>query len=263
MLFRAMRNPEPLPARGCCEGVRNVVRFNWPMIGAGALTGVAGLVLSGLIRRPRWLRLFAGAVGAGASWQTLASLTATHLAYDRSQLYAWSWLESLLPARPRRIANIHSGFDESSVSLRALFPEAELRVFDFYDPSTHTEPSIARARALCPPAIPAQSFQPDSLPLADASQDLVVLFLSAHEIRDRSGRVQLLSECARSLAEGGRLILVEHLRDLPNFIAYGPGALHFHSRREWLLAISRAGLNVCVEQRISPFIRVFACCHSS
>lgn len=255
--------PKPLPTRGCCEGVWNVVRFNWPMIAGGAAAGVSGLALAALPRRPVWLRMLAGAVGVGASWQTAASLAATHYAYDRSELYRWSWLPSLLPISPTRITNIHSGFDESSASLRALYPSAELRVFDFYDPRLQTEPSITRARRLCPPSVAAECISTDTLPIPDSSQDLVLLFLAAHEVRTRPGRTQLLREAARALAANGRVILVEHLRDLPNFAAYGPGAFHFHSRREWLASIAGASLKVCAEIRISPFIRVFSCCRYS
>ena len=238
------------------------MRFNWPMIVSGALFGISALAIARMMS-PGKLRSLTRIAGAGACWQTAVSLAATHAAYDRSELHDWTWLSALLPRTPATIANVHSGFDESSEALRALFPQAQLRIFDFFDPVHQTEPSIARARRLCATRSAAESIAADSLPLLDGSQDLIMFFLAAHEIRERSGRTKLLREAARGIAHDGRVVIVEHLRDLPNFIAYGPGAFHFHSRHEWVTSIRKSGLRICRERRITPFIRVFTCCRCS
>ena len=84
-----------------------------------------------------------------------------------------------------------------------------------------------------------------------------MLLLSAHELRTRDARIALLKELRRALAPGGKIILAEHLRDWKNFLAFGPGFLHFFSRREWRENAAAAGLAVEREFQITPFIGVF------
>jgi len=59
------------------------------------------------------------------------------------------------------------------------------------------------------------------------------------------------------LAPGGRLLLVEHLRDAWNFLAFGPGCWHFLPRGEWMERASEPGFRVEQELRKTPFVRVW------
>jgi SAM-dependent methyltransferase len=95
------------------------------------------------------------------------------------------------------------------------------------------------------------------LPAAAGTIDAVVLPLSAHELRTAAARRALFGEIRRVLAPGGRVVVVEHLRNLANVAAFGPGALHFHSRRTWAQCFSEAAFVVCREFPITPFVRVF------
>lgn len=249
----------PLPARHPWQGVANIVRFNWPLYVAAGVMMAGALALAAILPAAWWpvrLLLVLGALGAGGS--LLVSLAVSWWVYDRSPLYRWDWLRAMAVGEPARIVNIHSGFDESSGALQTLFPAAELVALDFYDPREQTEPSVARARRAYPhPPVPARPARADALPLADGSADLALLSLAAHEVRSAAGREALFREVARVLRPGGQAVLVEHGRDLANFLAFGPGFLHFFSPAEWRRVARTAGLTARGETRITPFVHVW------
>ncbi len=256
------RLPEPvpvdrMPVRGRWQGVSNIVRFNWPFYAVAAGVAATALAAAGRLRRPWWLRAALSLGSGGALFYLGGSLAVSWWIYDRSPLYKWTWLRRTVAGSPRRIVNVHSGFDESSEAVRALFPEAELTVLDFYDPAQQTERSIARARAAYPPSIPPREVRSHDFGLPGASADLVLLILAAHEVRTAAGRDRLFAEAARILRPGGQAILVEHGRDAANFLAFGPGFLHFFAPAEWRRAARAAGLKLAGETRITPFVRVF------
>jgi hypothetical protein len=123
-----------------------------------------------------------------------------------------------------------------------------------------TEPAIARARHQKPvaPGVPARS---DALPVDNGWADAVFLLMTAHEIRAPAKREQFFRELARILSVGGKVVVVEHLRDWANAAAFGPGVFHFLPRGEWLRLAAVAGLEVEREQRFTPFVRVFVYRH--
>lgn len=258
---RGVREPLPppagLPRRRPLQGVTNIVRFNWPFYAVAAGVAGAALGVARRLRRPWWLRAGLAAGAGGALFYLAGSLVVSWWIYDRSPLYRWAWLRRMVAGQPRRIINVHSGFDESSEAVKALFPDAELTVLDFYDPAEQTEASIARARTAYPAPLPTRSVRSDDLRVPDADADLLLLILAAHEVRTPAGRDRLFAEAARVLRPGGQAILVEHGRDMANLLAFGPGFLHFFPPTEWRRAAHGAGFTLAGETRITPFVRIF------
>ena len=82
-------------------------------------------------------------------------------------------------------------------------------------------------------------------------------FPSLHDVRDIHERTRFLAEVRRTHAPQGAILIAKHLRDLPNFLAYSIGFLHFHSRKTWHQAFASAGLTVSHEECLTPFVRLF------
>lgn len=241
------------------SGILNVVRFNWPkylvaliisFAASYAFVMVSDLALKLAILLPLILLLH---------W-TIASLMVSYLVYDESDLYKFNWLIRLLSVSPRTILNLHAGFDETSEGLRMLFPKAKLTVFDFYTEETSSEKSIARARSANKSKMKAVSVSLRGWDLPEHSQDLVLVFLAAHELRTPADRQRFFDEITRVLAADGNCIVVEHLRNPANFLAYGPGFFHFWPRSEWLRLAKVSGLNVREETSVTPYVSVFCLC---
>ena len=244
--------------RPAFRGVWQVLRFNaYRYVGAIALVALA-VATMWILPLPVIARLAIAILTGLVVFWSAAALVVSHVVYDRSRLMRWGWLAEFLPidARPPRWVNIHSGFDDTSKSLRRVFAAPPLQVIDIFDSRIMTERSLAAARKETDRDGRTVRATSSKISLPDASVDVACLLLAAHEIRDRSTREQLFGELQRILRGGGRVLLVEHLRDVWNFAAFGPGAFHFYSLREWLRVAKRAGLALAHISRITPFVAV-------
>jgi len=181
--------------------------------------------------------------------------------YDFSGYYDFNWLSPVLYANkfPNLVININAGFDETSFIIKNRFPLADLKVFDFYNSRQHTEPAIKRARKVSLTYPGTQKISSGSIPLEDHCADVVFLLSAAHEIRSNEEKALFLKECHRICKPGGRVIMVEHLRDLPNFLAFSVGFTHFFSRSTWKNAFRLAGFSSFEETKFTPFMSVFNC----
>ena len=239
------------------QGMINIARFNWPFyVGA-----IAVLIpsLAGLFLLPELtLKLACSMVFAFAAYFVFGSLGVSHFIYDRSDLYRWGWLDRALSGcNMRQAIFCHSGFDEASAELRQQLAATKWQVLDHFDANRMTEPSIRRARAMFPPTPGTLSSRYDAWPVAAESTDVVFGLLAIHELRSEAERSAWFAESRRCLRKGGRLVLVEHVRDAANFLAFGPGFLHFHSPASWRRCWESAGFRCVDDFRVTPFVRIF------
>ena len=237
------------------QGLRNVIRFNWPYYaGAGIFLAILVLLvaLSG-----GWARIVAMFLALLAALATVISLLVTLKVYDLSGFYRLEWLGELERKNVRTILNVNAGFDETSTLLESQFLGSDVVACDFFDAKRNTESSIARARKAYPSYERTISISSDKLPFETGSVAIIFAIMSAHEIRNREERNVFFGEISRIMEPNGRLVVVEHLRDFANIFAYNLGAFHFHSRAVWLSCFREAGLLVDVEKKLGPFLTAF------
>jgi SAM-dependent methyltransferase len=237
------------------QGMRQILRYNWRFY-ARAAAGLAAALLVVPSAPLAWRASLLFAAVPAAFW-LCSSLLVSYYVYDYFPLYELQWLARCLSQPPIRWVNIHAGVDDSSHLIAALFPSSEGHVLDIYDPKEMTEPSIEEARRITPARVRATAADWRALPLPDDAFDAAFLIFAAHELRRDEARVQLFREIARVLRTGGELFVVEHLRDWANFIAFGPGFLHFLPGRVWRQAASAAGLRMRSHFSLTPFVYVF------
>lgn len=242
---------------GLLRGVTQIFCFNWHFYAAALCFDLLVLLILSRYSLQGWIRIGLYLSAGVASFWFLSSLLVSHYVYDRSELYRWNWLETLMPNRPAAWANIHAGLDQTSDALMRLSPTVKPRVLDIYAPSEMREASIRRARQHSERRHPSEATSPEALALDDGECDAIFLIFVAHELRRSESRIQFLREVNRALKPDGRVVLVEHLRNWKNFLAYGPGAFHFYSRREWLTVSDKAGFRVERQMGITPFVCCF------
>ncbi len=252
-----------VPRRGRFQGVINIVRFNAPTyVAAGAVVvvGVAAAIVGGLVGSDAVVVV--GAVAAVAAVVlSVGSLSGSYLAYDASDLYSWACLDDVVGADVTHIAHVHTGLDESTNGLRARFPHVDVVVYDASDVAAQPEPSIARARRIVP--LHADTVAVGLGPLPATGIDLILLPMAAHEVRDDDARARWLRALSSSLSPGGKVVLIEHLRDVENTVAFHVGVLHFLSARTWRRTFANAGLDVVDERAVAPLLRRFVLLRSA
>ncbi len=234
-----------------------IARLNWPFYG-GALMVLIAAVYGFVRSETPLLEGVCAAVVAGSLYFLIVSLWVSHQVYDRSDLYHWAWLKRALDGAERgTMIFCHAGFDEASQTLKERFEDVDWVVLDHYEETMMTEASIRRARKLFPPTAGTKRAPFDQWPVATGSADVVFGLLAIHELRREEERSAWFTEASRCLKPGGRVVLAEHTRDLANFVAFGPGFLHFHSRASWRRCWENAGLHATAEFQVTPWVRIF------
>ena len=237
------------------QGVSNIVKFNWHFYVFAVIFISLLLVAARYI--PGYLSLILISIAGLSFIGVFISLMVSYYIYDRSVLYTLEWLNDLNIPSGSRIITINAGFDETSFLISKKYPDAGLIVYDFYDPTKHTEVSIERARKAYPSYPTVTKIATSHIPTETGSIDLILILLAAHEIRLRNERIVFFKELKRVLKTNGKIVVVEHLRDLPNFIGFNFGFFHFHSKPEWKQTFSSASLDLEQEIKITPFLSTF------
>ena len=243
--------------RGPFDGVLQIVRYNWSLYVVAVFGSVLVVGFVVMVHPPTVLAglLILGAVAA-LFWLAL-SLAVSHYVYDRSDLYRWQWIRERIAANPGHVVNVHAGLDETSLALQEIYPAAEVTILDIYDPAEMPEPSIARARREARSVLALAKADFRKLPLQAASADLVTVIFVAHELRRPASKEAFFRELGRVIKPGGKVLLVEHLRDVWNLLAFGPGAFHFFPRSEWLRVADATGFRLSEEISRTVFVRAF------
>jgi SAM-dependent methyltransferase len=235
------------------QGVLNIIRFNWHFYAIALGLSAIMLYAAGYFQSP-----FRGLIyifTALALSSTLVSLLVSFYVYDASAIYRLDWIGQ--NHSEKVIVNINAGFDETSHLLQEKFKHAKLIALDFYHPEQHTEVSIKRARKAYPPYPGTKQIATSNIELEDSSADKIFVILAAHEIRDEVERIAFFEELRRIIKPTGQIYITEHLRDLPNFLAYTLGFFHFYAQSTWLKTFYEAHLFIRQEIKLTPFISTF------
>lgn len=240
------------------QGVLNILSFNRHFYVIG-LAILALIVISHILIG--WSDILFWITIASFLYGLIMPLIVSAYVYDFSGYYDLHWLKkcSVTDSSSNQILNINAGFDETSFILNKNFPLSELKVFDFYNAKQHTEPAIIRARKVSLVYPNTQQIKANAIPLEDKSIDIIFLLSAAHEIRSHNEKVEFLKECHRLCKPDAKIIMVEHLRDFPNFLAFSVGFTHFFSRSAWKKAFNDAGFSSFKEFKFTPFMSVFNC----
>jgi SAM-dependent methyltransferase len=240
------------------QGVLNILSFNRHFYVFGFIA-LSIIITSHLVFNfpgfLYWVIIFAFLYGL------IMPLIVSAYVYDFSHFYDFNWLKSfnIEDTNTSQILNINAGFDETSFIIKNKFPQSDLKVFDFYNPERHTEPAIIRARKVSLVYPGTRQISSNSIPLKESSVDVIFLLSAVHEIRSNDEKNQFLKECHRVIKQNGEVIMVEHLRDFPNFLAFTVGFMHFFSKRVWEGAFKKAGFSSFTEIKFTPFMSVFRC----
>lgn len=234
------------------QGVSNIIRFNWHFYVMAIFVILLCLLFIPFVHES--LRIMLLAFIALLAIPVLGSLLVSYYVYDVSGLYKLSWIAA---KGNQNILHITAGFDETSAILKAKFPAAQLVNCDFYNADRHTEVSIKRARLKYPLADDCMAINSTNLPFEDSSFDLILAIFSVHEIRDQEERILFFKQLHRVLSDDGTIQVTEHLRDLPNFLAYQIGFFHFYSLNTWKHTFAEAGFALKSEIKVNPFVSTF------
>lgn len=237
------------------QGVLNIILFNSRMYGWALGFVAIFIVLKSYLDVNQ--KLFCDLFILLISTSIFISIVVSFYIYDYSDLYKMKWLSKINILSNAEIANISAGFDETSELLKQKLTPSKIVMFDFYDETKHTEQSIKLAREFYPPSNDLIKTSTGDFLTEANNFDYIFLILAAHEIRNNNERTLFFKQLNKALNKNGRIIVVEHQRNLANFIVYNIGFFHFLSNNTWLQTFTSADCTVEQKFNITPFIKTY------
>lgn len=243
--------------RGPFQGIGNILYINWSYYLLTIVLVMILAVLEYLMPSPG-ISLYKIAVLL-ICISLLLSLIVSYYIYDLSSLYRLTWLNNF-PKIPEnaKIVNIHAGIDETSQLIKRQFPKAYLLIYSLYDRQRHKEKSIEKAQKKAPLSPYTISISLSFLPLMPNSVDAIFIIISTHRLENQQERIRFFKQMQEALKANGQLIVVEHVRDTLNLLAYTWGASHFLPSKAWHKIFEQSDLLVNQKRKVTPFLTVYS-----
>lgn len=207
-----------------------VVLFNYQKIVLGFIVSVLLCILSFWINSAPII-LILRILSVLIILNIFASLVASYILYDKSDLYELSNLKGIVDLeKVENVILVHASFDPLSKRLEEKYPDLNLTVCDIFGNRHEQEKGIETSKKVFPPNPKEIKIKPDHLPFENQSQDVILAITALHEILNHDQRVLFFKEAKRILKDDGLIIVSEQFRDLTNFIFFNIGAFHFLSQ---------------------------------
>ena len=235
------------------SGTISTLLYNWPIFGGALLFGVIALATSTFVVSPwNWIFLIAGISTLGLVFNILM---ASFIVYDWGYRREYDRLAELGNlSKTNVLIDITCGKLRGTRGLLSHLQQGHYFVIDIYDAKKMTDPALRRAREMEPPLeserrIYHRQGKSDTLPIPHNWADAIYCSFSLHELQDKADQRAIFAEFARILKPDGKLLIAEHGRDLPNFLAFGLGVLSFFSPSTWSTHMTETGFTVQCHER--------------
>jgi SAM-dependent methyltransferase len=207
------------------------------------ILGTPFVLLGYLLQQRFWLDCAFGLGGAALVYQAYSLLGMYRMYGPPAAGYVRRLLDRGGVKGAVTVADLHVGTYRHSYLLSDALPEATIHSVDCWNvPGLPKEKAIQDVRDLEPPphghpSIHAHQATDFTLPLPDASCDVVVFGFGTHEIPTGGPREKLFEEAVRVLRPGGKVLIFEHGNDFHNTIIFGPVIGHVTTREQWMATL--------------------------
>lgn len=244
------------------SGAISTLLHNWPVF-IGVLFFASVTLTASLWLSTPWNWLFTLS-GSAALVVAVSIILTSFFVYDWGTRREYDRLAELGQVNQANVViDVTAGKLRGTRGLLPHHQNGHYFLVDIFDPQKMKDPALHRARHMEPPLLTDRRIyrreaKPDRLPLPHQWADVVYCNFSLHEVEDSADRDALFAEFARILKPGGRLLIAEHGRDLPNLLAFGPGAMSFFSQSTWEGHLDKAGLEIEHHEKWRGLVHLWA-----